>query len=231
MQKDLAKYTNGMKEKAISVQTSSGPSMGDPRGPAPKPRLPDTKRMVSTAGGSKDPKDPPNQKSGLLKALLSMGAIRPSLFILSKFPWLVASHPELADIFLQMIRVSLSPIYEPLSFASRAVSAKSQPHTGRIIIESGHAPKILAKKKLLVVQAPVPPGNNFTDFVYFYPAWDRTVPICTTRAEISNVIEPLMRFVGVNAYRDVGLLTRLCRIGKAELTQVSLVRIETIVFS
>jgi THO complex subunit 2 len=223
MQKDMAKYESNMKEKAIAAQSSGLPSMGDVPARGTQAPAPTSKSRPSTIEGTRSntPRDPPNQKYGLLRSLLTMGALRPALFILSKFPWLSNSHPEIADLFLHMIRTSLAPICEPISPSAAKIRAKSRPNLDRIIIETGCAPKFVPKKKLIVVHAPTPPSNMYTDYTYFYPAWLDTVPLCTTRREIFSVIQPMLRYVRVNAYRDISVLTQLCRIGKAELSEVS----------
>lgn len=220
MQKDKTKYESNMADKRAAARSSGLPNMGDApqRGalaaPAPsKARASDNTRPAA-------PRDPPNQKYGLLRTLLTMGAIRPAIFILSKFPWLPMSHPEVADLFLHMIRLSIAHICAPISPAAASIREKSRPNLDRTIIETGSAPKSIPKKKLIVVHAPTPPSNQYTDFTYFYPAWLDTVPICTTRREVFTVIEPMLRYVRVNAYRDMGVLTQLCRIGKAELSEV-----------
>jgi THO complex subunit 2 len=223
MQKDMAKYQSNMKEKTTAAQSSGLPSMGDAPARGTQTAPPTSKPRPSTAEGARPsaPRDPPNQKYGLLRSLLTMGALRPALLILSKFPWLSNSHPEIADLFLHMIRTSLTPICEPISPSASKIRAKSRPNPDRIIIETGSAPKFVPKKKLIVVHAPTPPSNMYTDYTYFYPAWLDTVPVCTTRREIFSVIQPMLRYVRVNAYRDISVLTQLCRIGKAELSEVS----------
>ena len=51
-------------------------------------------------------KDPPNQKAGLLVALLSVGALRPALALLTKFRWLVDAYPEILHLFIHMMKHS-----------------------------------------------------------------------------------------------------------------------------
>ncbi|KAF9505460.1 hypothetical protein BS47DRAFT_1400351 [Hydnum rufescens UP504] len=210
---DMAKYESNMKEKATAAQSSGLPSMGDVPAHGTQAGAPTSKSRPSTIERTRSntPRDPPNPKYGLLRSLLTMGALRPALFILSKFPWLSNSHPEIADLFLHMIRTSLAPICEPISPSGAKICTKSRPNLNRIIIETGCAPKFVPKKKLIVVHTPTLPSNMYTDYTYFYPAWLDTVPLCTTRREIFSVIQPMLRYVHVKAYRDISVLTQLYR--------------------
>ncbi|KDQ14762.1 hypothetical protein BOTBODRAFT_32521 [Botryobasidium botryosum FD-172 SS1] len=218
MSKVLSKYHDTIKEKIASARTSALAVAGslDDSGPS-KPSSAALKKPASTG-----PKDPPNQKFGLLKALLSLGAIRQSLFFLSKFPWMTGAHPEIADLLLRILHVSLEPVYESFSFSTRNPQAASSNARPRARYVPGNpAPVPLPRKSQLTVWAPVPPSTALTDFVFFYPKWTQWIPRCTTVEEIMYVIEPLMRFVGVHGYRDISFLSRLCRIGSNLLIEQS----------
>jgi THO complex subunit 2 len=52
-----------------------------------------------------------DQKAGLLEGLLAVGALRPAIALLSKFPWLGT---EIADLLICVLKVSLSPLYDSL---------------------------------------------------------------------------------------------------------------------
>ncbi len=57
-----------------------------------------SKTRNATPAEAKKPeaiKEMPNQRLGLLHALLSVGALRPAISIISKFPWMVDAFPEL----------------------------------------------------------------------------------------------------------------------------------------
>ncbi|EEB90990.1 hypothetical protein MPER_10727 [Moniliophthora perniciosa FA553] len=63
-----------------------------------KPKTPASTEQKKPA----EPKDTPNQKAGLVGALLAVGALRPAIAILTKFKWLVDAHPELADLLIRV---------------------------------------------------------------------------------------------------------------------------------
>ncbi|KAF8312836.1 hypothetical protein DL93DRAFT_2098082 [Clavulina sp. PMI_390] len=227
MEKGRAKYEANMSERlARAGQSSLGPSLGDaaplrdggPSRPIAKARPTDTKPTPTSAA----PREPIPQKLNILRTLIGMGALRPAFLIVSKFPWVADAYPEVADQFLAMLNASTAQLGAPPTVDRGLILEKNQPLLDRIIVEAGKSPSTMPKKRSLVASCPVPRGNNYTEFIYFYPAWLDTVPICTTSREIFSVVEPFLRFTGVQGYRDLHLMTRLCRVGKDELSQISL---------
>lgn len=230
MERGLAKYRANMKDKMTAAQSSGGPSMGDAaplRDAGPPSRssiIPSKTRATdskpSTTGAAH--REPIPQKLNILRTLIGMGALRPAFFILSKFDWVASAYPEVADQFLAMLDVSIAQLLVPASSSSDQLlmAEKNAPSLERTIVEAGKAPSVIPKKRSLVASCPVPKGNHYTEFVYFYPAWLDTLPLCTTRREVFTVIEPFLRFTGIQCYRDIPLLTKLCRIGRADLLEV-----------
>lgn len=154
-----------------------------------------------------------NQKVGLLTALLAVGALKPALAILSKFPWLVDSQNEIADLMLRVMKVSLSGLYESSVNKERNpsfVQARARYGTSGIM-----AP--VPKKPVLTLWAPTPPSTSTTEFVFFFPDWTEQIPICTTLDDLMDVMEPLMRFIGLHVSRDPMFLTRFLRLGRTHL--------------
>lgn len=162
------------------------------------------------------------QKAGLLTALLSVGALRPALSILVKFPWLVDVHLEVADLFIQFMKLSTSLLYESTHSVQDAGFTQPKARYGSSgLVQPG------ARKPLLTLMAPTPPSTSTTDFVFFYPAWHQQVPITASLDEIQFVIEPLLRYIGPHLSRDPVFLTRLTRLARTHLQSAAPVDPET----
>jgi THO complex subunit 2 len=73
------------------------------------------------------------------------------------------------------------------------------------------------RKPILTLWAPTPPSTHTTDFVFFFPDWVDRIPISTSLDDLENVIEPLMRFVGLHISRDPLFLTKFLRLGRLHL--------------
>ncbi|ESK93722.1 tho2 protein [Moniliophthora roreri MCA 2997] len=202
--KDVQNRIQGAKisQLAMAAPLESGGTTSKPKAPAP------TEQKKSA-----EPKDPPNQKAGLVGALLAVGAFKPAVAILTKFKWLVDAHPELADLLIRVLKHSLNPLYTA-HFVPKGQSTFSAPRS-RYGTTGLVAPS--ARKHVLTLWAPIPPSTQNTDFVFFYPDWDECVPLCTNLTDLVDVIEPLMRFVGLHIYRDTTFITKMTRLGHKQL--------------
>ena len=160
-----------------------------------------------------EPKDV-NQKVGLLSALLSVGALKPGLAILSKFPWLVDARPEIADLMIRIMKHSISSLYE-----SSMVTKERNPSFNQARARYGTAGVTYPppRKPLLTLWAPTPPSTSTTDFVFFFPDWVEQIPICSSLNDLEDVMEPLMKFIGIHISRDPLFLTKFLRLGRIHL--------------
>ena len=157
---------------------------------------------------------PPNQKAILVGALLSVGALRPAFAILTKFPWFVDAHVELADLVLRVLRHSIAPIYDTIFVLKERNPSFTQPRA-----RYGSAGVLLTppRKPQLTIVAPTPPSTATTEFVFFFPDWSERVPLSTTFEDLVNVIEPLMSFVGLHISRDPLFVSKITRLGRSQL--------------
>ena len=162
----------------------------------------------------KEVKEPPNQKLGLLNALFAVGALRPAIALLSKWPWMVDAFPEIADLIIRVLQHSITPLYESNGNAKKATSfTKPRARYG----STGVMPPT-ERRPHLTLWAPTPPSTSYIDFVFFYPDWTQRVPVCSTLDDLIDVIEPLMRFIGLHISRDPSFLTKFLRLGRTHMT-------------
>lgn len=175
-----------------------------------------SKPPQSTPAEAKKPevKEIPNQKLGLMHALLSLGALRPAIALLSKFPWMVDASPELADLLLRVLKHSIAGLYESTwpsgPDKSSFTKAKARFGTAGVLPASERRPHI-------TLTAPTPPSTNTTNYIFFFPQWTERVPVCTAMDDVVDVIEPLLNFVGVHVSRDVNFLAKFLRVGRNHL--------------
>ncbi|KAH9943361.1 transcription factor/nuclear export subunit protein 2-domain-containing protein [Epithele typhae] len=190
---------------------SGGSSSGKPK-PAPEPKK--EEKVEET----------PNQKLGLVHALLSVGVLRPAISILSKFPWMVDAYPELADLMLRVVHHSFGPLYETaVELVSPSAANKTKLAsfaTPRARYGSAGVVPVPERKPQLSLVAPTPPVTSTTEFVFFYPDWTSRVPMCSSYDDLMDVVEPLMRFIGLHISRDPTFLTKFARIGRQHISTV-----------
>lgn len=157
-------------------------------------------------------KEMPNQKLGILNALLALGALRPALALLSKYRWIVDASPDIADLLLRVARHSIAGLYDTVIASQRDQKANfcvAKPRFGT----TGVAPAP-ERKPQLTLWAPTPPSTSSTDFVFFFPQWTERIPLCNGMDDLVSVLEPLLRFVGLHVSRDPTFLTKFLRIAR-----------------
>ncbi|KAF9076495.1 transcription factor/nuclear export subunit protein 2-domain-containing protein [Rhodocollybia butyracea] len=171
------------------------------------------KATITSDVKAPEPKILPNQKAGLLMALLSVGALKPAIAIVSRFPWMVDAQPEIADLFIRILKHSISLLYESL-VAKEYNPDFVQPRSR--FGATGVAPPP-PRKPVLSLWAPTPPSTSTTEFVFFFPDWIEQVPICTGLEDLLDVVEPFMRFIGPHISRDPLFLTKFVRLGRQQI--------------
>ncbi|KAL4082005.1 transcription factor/nuclear export subunit protein 2-domain-containing protein [Scleroderma yunnanense] len=203
----LAQVQERITEAKMSQLAMAGPL--ESATPTTKPR----------ADPIEEPKMPttykaPNQKAGLVCALLAVGVLRPAIAVMSKFPWLVDAHVEIADLMLRNIRHSIAPLYD-----STFVLKERNPNFTRPRARFGSSGVISVptRKPQLTLIAPTPPSTASTDFVFFFPDWPERVPVATTFDELVDVIEPIMSFIGPHISRDPLFVSKVTRLGRSQL--------------
>lgn len=156
---------------------------------------------------------PSNQKAGLAAALLAVGALRPAIAIISKFPWVVDAHVEIADLMLRILKHSITPLYDSVFIPKERNFSFTQPRA-RFGANGAILP---GRKPQLTLIAPTPPSTILTDFVFFFPDWIERVPLSTTYEDLVDVTEPLMSFVGLHISRDPLFVTKVTRLARSQL--------------
>jgi len=172
------------------------------------------------------PTEPPNARLGLLRALLSIGAFQQAYWVLSTYSWICEPVPEVADLLLRLLCVSISPHY---CNAASPFSAK------RSIAES-KAESLCQQRQRFSVQdkknipAPSPSfaitgkpidiprthAGQWREPVYFFSEWKDRIPQCNTAEDVLQVLAPALKLIGAHAARNREFFVQLLRIAKQE---------------
>jgi hypothetical protein len=185
-----------------------------------RPRHSEPPKAPAAAGPKRvpvAPKRPVIQKIGIVSSLLALGCIRPAIAILTTFPWLVESHPEIADLLLRILQVSISPLFKThFPVDQDHVLAINQIRTRWT--PSGSNPSS-ERKQQLTFWAPVPPSTVAVEYHFFYPSWARSIPLCQTDDDMITIVQPILSIIGHQIHRDLNFFTKLCQIAKPQLQQ------------
>ena len=179
---------------------------------------------ASAAKPENDLPEPSDQKVLLLKSLLAIGAIPESLFILSKFPWLMDVYPELPEFIHRILHHSLSKVYAPLR---PLASVESIPGQQQIMSSDQSG---VAKGQIRLTQPPPrrvlrwaqldkEDTSDAIDYRFYWEDWADNVPICQSVDDVFALCSSFLNISGHKIGQDASLLTKLARIGKDSLTK------------
>ncbi|KAG9026250.1 THO complex subunit 2 [Tulasnella sp. JGI-2019a] len=184
------------------------PAKGDKSDPKKKP-------------GPTGPKDPPNQKLGLVKFLLSLGALRPAFTILAKFPWMVQAYPDVAGLVLRIMKVAIDPLADSILSKSPLLRFAASNGAARARFSGRLQTSTYRGKPVLMTIAPLPVDSATQHNVFFYPDWPTFVPRCTKLDDVVDVLQPFIQLCGMQIHRDAEFVGRMCRMGKKALSKIS----------
>ena len=202
----------------------------------PPPRLRDAESRVATPGREQDAgkqaatnpedalPDPSDQKVLLLKSLLAIGAIPESLFVMSRFPWLMDGYPELPDFIHRILHHSLSKVYTPLQPLSdvddipgnQHLLSSDQAGVPRGQIRLADAPP---RRVLRWAQLDTEDTNEGIAYRFYWDDWADNIPVCQSVDDVFALCSSFLNLSGHKIGQDASLLTKLARIGADSLAK------------
>ncbi|KAJ5354105.1 hypothetical protein N7541_006669 [Penicillium brevicompactum] len=200
----------------------------------PPPRLRDEPRVTTPAKDQEPEKasakpedelpDPSDQKVLLLKSLLAIGAIPESLFVISKFPWLMEAYPELPEFIHRILHHSLSKVYAQFrpvfttgDFPGAQCTVSSDQHShpkGQIALTVPPTKRVLRWAQLDKEDI-----EDGTDYRFYWDDWSDNVPVCQSVDDVFALCSSFLLLSGHKIGQDASLLAKLVRIGKGSLIQ------------
>ncbi|KAL4925390.1 putative THO complex component (Rlr1) [Aspergillus undulatus] len=165
---------------------------------------------------------PSDQKVLLLKSLLAIGAIPESLFILSKFPWLMDLYPELPEFIHRILHHCLSKVcasVRPIPPIDEVREQKQIPSHDQAGVPKGQIKLVDAPQRRVLrwAQLDKEDTNDGTDYRFYWDDWSDNVPICQSVDDVFALCDTFLNISGHKIGQDPSLLTKLARIGKGSL--------------
>ena len=202
--------------------------------PPPRIREPDTRGTATKADSSAAEKsvndgkpateeaealpEPGDQKIALLKHLLALGALPESVFILSKFPWLVDLVPELPSYISRIVDYSVSKIAQasyqipdPRSVVgAKPVIAEQLTKELKVVDEA-------SRKQLRWQGLDAKWHMNGADYKFYWEDWADQIPQCQTVDDFFSFCGTFANILGFKIGHDPELYVKFIRIGKYSL--------------
>ncbi|OOF92138.1 hypothetical protein ASPCADRAFT_56041 [Aspergillus carbonarius ITEM 5010] len=168
--------------------------------------------------------EPSDQKVMLLKSLLAIGALPESLFILSKFPWLMEAYPELPEFIHRILHHCLNKVYaslRPLPLIDELKEQKQILNHDQAGVPKGQIRLTQAppRRVLRWAQLDKEDTNDGTDYRFYWDDWADNVPICQTVDDVFALCSSFLNLSGHKIGQDPSLLAKLARIGKDSMSR------------
>lgn len=155
-----------------------------------------------------------NFKYQFLRVLLGNGLYWPSIFILTKYPFLANVDQDIPELLNRLFNAMISPLFNQISpftkdeLSSLQTSGKlafSRPHN---IVEYDDFPC----QSLYTFKTNIKSYSQ-KKFIYFYSSWSNGLPTIDSVFELFRVSKEFLKFIGVNLSHDIELFTKICEIG------------------
>src|SRR4051794_33429914 len=109
----------------------------------------------------------PNQKVGLLKALLAIGDLSHAKFILYRFEQISAAYPEIGDLIGRIVHVSIEKVYRKCS-PTRKLSDRA---TANRALPRPSYPSPPVTKQVVLTTSINKHSTPTTIYQFFYRGW------------------------------------------------------------
>jgi THO complex subunit 2 len=157
----------------------------------------------------------PPQRIQLLQALLSVGDMPTSLYLLNRYPWVAQAHPLIADLILQFVAHAVETRFRlsvPAKWGSEGEEAfdLEQPNS---TIDTQTPREIVT-----TLSRPVPPMIGTKSFQYFYPYCSDTLESWETADELLSRGRRWLSLVRGLGGRSPDVIVKICRIGTAHFS-------------
>lgn len=181
---------------------------------------PDSSDLVAPA--------PPTMKhkTELVRALLEIGALPQSLFLLAEFPFLLNSEESIADAFNNVIEHVLEPLWAGLRpqrfYPEDAAKSLRQPRKVPEEPKYRDSALVLPPSRKIEINLHLRPQirNEAAEQKFFYDDIPSQLQICNTYDEFETRVLPYIRLAGVQISRSTQLCAKIARIGKQALSSL-----------
>jgi THO complex subunit 2 len=194
-----------------ALLASAAPLVDDeptPSSSAKLPANPNGSAVVAPAPAPLPDLPLPDQKIALVSSLLVVGAEAQTTYLLTRFPHLANTYPEIADLQLRAMAYSLGPLLDRSSPTVPDLSKRGADD----------------RKSILTVLAPPPLETSTERFVFFFPDWSEQIERCESVEALfdpSRGVNRALMSLGALVGRDVRLLVRLIRVAAKDVREVS----------
>lgn len=159
-----------------------------------------------------------NIKFQMLRVFLSNGLYWPSIYILTKYPFLAKIDPEINELICRLLHHMISPLYNQITcFLDQEFMELQQSKkiaisrlNNEVSFQEFPCVEFLSFKATIQ-------SYSQKKFVYFYQDWCKGLPMIYNSNDLFVISRQLLKFIDVEIAKDVQLFAKICDIGGNEL--------------
>ncbi|KAK0743900.1 transcription factor/nuclear export subunit protein 2-domain-containing protein [Schizothecium vesticola] len=163
-----------------------------------------------------------DQKVGILKNLLTIGALPEALFIIGRHGWIVQAYPDVQKLLFRIIHHSLDLVYQQCRPVMPDGSEMPQKRTHDP--DQSGMPKggirLINPPPRRALRWPFEDGTaEGINYRFYWDEWADNVPVCQNVDDVFTLCDTLVNVVGVNIGRDAPLVAKITGIGAKSLAE------------
>lgn len=155
-----------------------------------------------------------------LRVFLAVGLYYPSLYILTKYPFLAYVDDEIPELINRLFLEMLAPLHT--SFKSISDTDLDQLQTSRQSASTVTGNSVIYEEVTqvdLYSFRPTAMNHGTKKFTYFYNEWKDCLPTILTVEELFNLSYEFLKFNGANLSKNADLFSQICDIAVADYNQ------------
>lgn len=159
-----------------------------------------------------------NMKFQILRTLLSCGAYWPSIFILTKYPFLAYVDDEISSLMNRVYDAMIQPLYNEVKpFTNEQLIDFQTPKKIAIARPQNHV--VYSSQNTIELFSFNPNIKSYGQkkFIYFYTNWNENLPIVNSISQLFQTSNQFLKFVGTNLSKNLPLFIKICEIGYEDL--------------
>ncbi|KAK6458008.1 transcription factor/nuclear export subunit protein 2-domain-containing protein [Scheffersomyces xylosifermentans] len=160
-----------------------------------------------------------NFKYQFLRVLLGNGLYWPSIYILSKYPFLAGIDPEISQLMNRLFGGIISPLYDKISPFSHAELQELQT-SGKVAFSRAHNNVAYDDFTTVELYSFMPTTASYAQkkFTYFYKRWTAALPDVSDVPQLFTISREFLKYGGIYLSRDVELFVKICEIAVWDLS-------------
>lgn len=162
----------------------------------------------------------PNTKLILLHYSLCLGLYWPSIYILSKYPYLVDADDDIPKLIMRLFKECLKPITNQISILSETQKLQLSKTKKNSIFKDDSVYFEDLKLATTEVYNPFQEIGGLKHYIFFYHEWNKDLPQIENFDDLVKISNEILFFISSKWSNDLELFSLISKFGVLQLNQI-----------